>query len=112
MIEEEHESFQKLSREAEELHSSRHSKQSGELHQPVNHTSATPHSELVRDPAYRSSFGLRERFSAWLLSCFTCANSEASFVNAIDETERRAPAALSEDLRKALADKILKLKIC
>jgi hypothetical protein len=33
-------------------------------------------------------------------------------VNSIDEAERRAPANLSEDLKKLLTDKILKLKIC
>lgn len=30
----------------------------------------------------------------------------------MDEAERRNPAALSEELKKLLADKIVKLKIC
>lgn len=112
MIEEEHESFQRMSQQGEEIESSRHSRRSGDLHQPLNHSSATPHSEIVRDPSFRSSFALRERLSTWLLNCFTCAPTEASFVGRLDEAERRAPAALSEEVRKAVAEKILKLKIC
>ena len=48
----------------------------------------------------------------WFFNCFKCNNSDASFINTIDEAERRAAVGLSEDLKKELADKILKLKVC
>lgn len=48
MIEEENDSLQKLSREGEDLESSRNSRHSGQLGKALNHSSNVAHSEIVK----------------------------------------------------------------
>ena len=114
---EEDETFHKLGAESEHVDSS-HSEQEIKHREPRDHSSNLLHTEIVRNPTYRSTplsipgcVPLRERIGNWFASTFRCSSSEASYVEKLDEVERKHPVTVTEEYRKLFADKIMKIRI-